>query len=492
MLDRSSGILLPISSLPSNYGIGTFGKEAYEFVDFLKKSGQKYWQILPTGPVSYGDSPYSPFSVYAGNPYYIDLDLLVDEGLLSEKELVSFGFLGDGFHIDYEKQFYNRFKLLKKVYDNAKETYLLDVENYKKSNNWVCDYALFMSLKYKNNQLPWMKWENLELKSDEDTINLAKIELKENIDFWIFLQYLFYKQYFNLKEYANRIGIKIIGDIPIYAAEDSADVWANSNIFMMDNNKIPIKVAGVPPDAFSSEGQLWGNPVYDWDCLKKTSYKWWIDRIEGSMKLYDVVRLDHFRGFDEFWAVNYGSKNAVDGVWMKAYGRELFENVRQQFGDIKIIAEDLGIITNSVVELKDGFGFPGMKIFQFAFDGNDNNLYLPSNYEENSVAYTGTHDNDTLLGWFEKLNDSEKTQVLNYLDTKNDDNINYKIINSLYMSKSNLCIIPLQDFLCISSEARINTPSTVGDNWIWRVRKESLTDELAETIKGMVKRSKRL
>lgn len=491
MFNRSAGILLPISSLQSNYGIGTFGRAAYEFVDFLNKSGQKYWQVLPLGPVSYGDSPYSSFSIYAGNPYYIDLDILIEDSILSKEELISLGVCYNKISIDYENLFYTRFKILKKAYNNANEKYRKEISSFVKDNNWVCEYALFMSLKYKNNQLPWSNWDKSECELNSNTISLAKIQLKEDIDFWTFLQYLFYKQYFDLKEYANGKGIKIIGDIPIYAAEDSVDVWASSNVFLIDDNKIPIKVAGVPPDAFSSEGQLWGNPVYNWEYLKETSYKWWCDRVIWSFKLYDVVRLDHFRGFDEFWAINYGLPNAVDGIWMPAYGYELFKKLKLHSEDVKIIAEDLGIITDSVVKLRNNYKFPGMKIFQFAFDGNKDNPYLPNNYEDNSVAYTGTHDNDTLLGWYEKLNDSEKKDVLNYLDTKKEENINYKIINSLYMSKSNLCIIPLQDFLCIGSEARINTPSTVGVNWVWRIKKETLTDELAEKINSMVIKSKR-
>jgi 4-alpha-glucanotransferase len=493
MFDRSSGILLPISSLPSNYGIGTFGVAAYEFIDFLKRSGQGYWQLLPLGPISYGDSPYSPFSVYAGNPYYIDLDILIEEGILSKKELFPKKYINSEENIDYENLFHNRYDILNKAYKNSYEKFIGEILNFKKANNWVYDYALFMALKYKNNQLPWKEWSSVESKYDENTISLARTELKGDIDFWVFLQYLFYKQYFNLKRYANKNGIKIIGDMPIYAAEDSADVWTNNHVFLMDDNKTPIKVAGVPPDAFSKYGQLWGNPVYDWKCLKETSYKWWLNRIEQSFKLYDVVRIDHFRGFDEFWAVNYGSENAVTGHWLPACGQELFHMVKKNFRDVKIIAEDLGIITDSVVELKNMCEFPGMKVFQFAFDGNDQNPYLPNNYEENSVAYTGTHDNDTLTGWFEELNYNEKKLVLNYLDIKKEEeNINYKIINSIYMSKASLCIIPLQDFLCIGSNGRINTPSTVGDNWRWRVKKELLTDDLAQTIKAMCMNSKRI
>ena len=490
MYNRSSGILLPISSLPSKYGIGTFGREAYEFVDFLQKSGQKFWQILPIGPISYGDSPYSPFSVHAGNPYYIDLELIIEEGLLSKEDCKILYNYEE--HIDYEKQFYNRYKLLKKAYENSKGKYNHNIEIYKKENNWVCNYALFMALKYKNNQLPWHKWDTLEAKRNKCTINIAKTELKDEINFWIFLQYLFYEQYFKLREYANSMGIKIIGDMPIYAAEDSADVWANSNIFLMDGNKVPTMIAGVPPDSFSKEGQLWGNPVYDWGYLKKNSYQWWIERIKWSFKLYDVVRIDHFRGFDEFWAVSYGSLNAIKGQWLPAYGSELFDQVKLIFGDLNIIAEDLGVITNSVLELKNNAGFPGMKILQFAFDENIDNPYLPLNYEENCVAYTGTHDNDTLKGWFDSLVDNKKEEVIKRLNIKETNNINYSVIKVLYESKASICIIPLQDFLCIGVEGRINTPSTLGNNWTWRLNKKSLTDELANKIKLMVSNSHRI
>jgi len=489
MYNRSSGILLPISSLPSKYGIGSFGREAYEFVNFLHKAGQKYWQILPIGPVSYGDSPYSPFSVHAGNPYYIDLDILIEEGLLEDCKVLDF--INDDSCIDYEKQFYNRYDLLRKAYYNSNEKYNSNIEIYKNDNNWVLNYALFMALKYKNSQLPWYKWNTLEAKRDENAISFAKEKLKEDIDFWVFLQYLFYEQYHKLKEYANDMGIEIIGDMPIYAAEDSADVWANNELFIMDANKVPIMVAGVPPDAFSEEGQLWGNPVYNWGYLKETSYQWWIERIKWSFKLYDVVRIDHFRGFDEFWAVPYGSINSIKGQWLTAYGNELFDRVKSILGDLNIIAEDLGIITNSVSELKRSAGFPGMKIIQFAFDGNLNNPYLPENYEENCVAYTGTHDNDTLKGWFYNLDNTKMAEVIKSLNIK-ETNINYNIIKVLYESKASTCIIPLQDFLCIGSEGRINIPSTVGDNWTWRVNKSLVTDDLAHAIKLMVVESNRL
>lgn len=486
---------MAISSLPSKYGIGTFGKQAYKFVDFLCDAGQKYWQILPMGPVSYGDSPYSPFSVYAGNPYYIDLELLIDEGIITEKgcEILE---SGSNNQVDYEKQFSNRYEILFKAYVNSKGKFQNEINTFKSDNTWVLDYALFMALKYKTDQLPWYSWDENIVKRNQEAIKKNEIELNAEIEFWIFLQYLFYNQYFKLKQYANKNGLLIIGDIPIYAAEDSVDVWCNSKLFMLDENKIPQLVAGVPPDSFSKTGQLWGNPVYNWEYLKETSYKWWIDRIEWSFKLYDAVRIDHFRGFDEFWAITHGSENAINGKWLPAYGMELFQNIKEKFGKLNIIAEDLGIITDSVVELKNNACFPGMKVLQFAFDGNTENLYLPKNYELNSVAYTGTHDNDTLKGWFDKLDSSAKQYVLNTIGikvekTNEENNINYELINILYMSQANLCIVPLQDFLCLGSQARTNTPSTLGGNWQWRVNKELLTSDLAEKIKEMVIKSNR-
>jgi 4-alpha-glucanotransferase len=344
-----------------------------------------------------------------------------------------------------------------------------------------------MALKYENNQLAWHKWDEKLVKRDTSVIESIKDELKDEINFWIFLQYLFFDQYFKLKEYANNSGISIIGDIPIYAAEDSVDIWTERKLFMTDENNLPACVAGVPPDGFSDEGQLWGNPVYNWEYLRETEFEWWINRIEFLLKLYDVVRIDHFRGFDEFWAVPYGSENAINGKWLPAYGKELFQKLREKLGNVNIIAEDLGIITDSVVKLKKDLGFPGMKVLQFAFDGNPDNPYLPNNYEENSVAYTGTHDNDTLKGWFEKLDAKARQNVLNILNinenNKNLDDIVYELIKAVYNSKANLCIVPIQDLICLSSEARINTPSTLGGNWRWRLKQSELNDKLSEIIK---------
>ena len=485
MFDRSSGILLPIFSLPSKYGIGTLGREAYNFIDFLSSAGQKYWQILPIGHTSCGNSPYSSFSVFAGNPYFIDLDLLSEEGFIEEADLRHIEPGSHGQYIDYKELFNSRYSILRKAYLN-KGRYC-DLTSFTLDNPWLLDYALFMSLKYKNNQEPWHKWDENLVKRDGDTLQKYKEELDDEINFWCFLQYLFYKQYFKLKEYANSQGLSIIGDIPIYVAEDSVDAWTEKDLFMLDENHLPIWVAGVPPDDFSDDGQLWGNPVYDWEHLRETEYKWWMDRIAFSFKLFDVVRIDHFRGFDAFWAVLKGSLNAVKGMWLPALGNELFKKVKEDLGSLKIIVEDLGVITESVKALKNDTGYPGMKVLQFAFDGNPINQYLPPNYEKNTAAYTGTHDNDTLKGWFEKLTLNEKEYVLEVLnikiDKKNTDSIVYELIKAVYKSRADLCIVPLQDFLFLGSEARINTPSTLEDNWRWRLKSPMIRDELRDKIK---------
>lgn len=504
MLDRSSGILLPISSLPSRYGIGTLGREAYNFIDFLQSAGQKYWQILPIGPTSYGDSPYSSFSSYAGNPYFIDLEMLIEEGLLKVKDLECLD--TDNEFIDYEKQFNTRYNILHKAYLNSVGKFTSEIHQFKIQNNWVLDYSLFMALKYHFNQLPWHKWDESIKNRDEKVIQNFKILLNDEIEFWVYLQYVFYEQYKKLKSYANNKNIMIIGDLPIYVAEDSIEAWTERNMFILDDeNKVSL-VAGVPPDGFSDEGQLWGNPVYNWGYHFKNSFEWWIKKLKWNLKLYDLVRVDHFRGFDEFWAVNAGSKNAIDGKWLPAKGKELFEYALKEIENLNIIAEDLGVITKSVIELKESYNFPGMKVLQFAFDGNPKNPYLPQNYEENSVAYTGTHDNDTLLGWWQKLNVDAKHYVLEsmniknfenqgrseaYEDSRDDCSIIYELLEKLLKSKSKLAIIPLQDYLCLDSNARINTPSTLGKNWLWRLNKKHLNEELSAKIRQLTIKANR-
>ncbi len=476
MLNKKSGVLLPVSALPSKYGIGTFGKAAYEFIDFLISSVQKYWQVLPLGPVSFGDSPYSAFSVYAGNPYYIDLEMLVEEGLISSADCESLN--SDEDFVDYEKQFNHRYKILFKLYENSADKYREAISRFKTENKWVNDYAFFMALKYKNNQQPWYKWDELIKNKDAETLAEEEEGLRHEIDFWVFLQYLFYEQYFKLKEYANLKGISIIGDMPIYVAEDSVEAWADRKLFTTDESGKFTMVAGVPPDYFSSEGQLWGNPVYDWGYLKENSYEWWINRIKWSLRLYDVVRIDHFRGFDEYWAVPCGSENAIKGEWLPACGRELFTEVLKNTDSLRIIAEDLGTITDDVIKLKEEFDFPGMGVLQFAFDGNPGNPHLPSNYTKNTVAYTGTHDNDTLKGWYNKLSTTEQQSVLKSLniDAKNEAEIMDEIILSVLKSNAGIVIIPLQDYLHEGSEARINTPSTIGGNWTWRVKDSQIKE----------------
>ncbi len=484
MLERSSGILMPVSSLPSKYGIGTLGKEAYNFVDFLHLSNQKYWQLLPMGPVSYGDSPYASFSVFAGNPYYIDLDVLIEEGLLSFEDCEILN-VNDKY-VDYERQFNFRYKILHKAFVNSIGKYGNEINEFKDNNQWVDDYALFMSLKYYNNQKSWHEWEDKISKDNIKEIEKYRHMLKDDIEFWIFLQFMFYKQYTKLKDYANSRGIYLIGDMPIYTAEDSVEAWSERSLFMTDACKRPSLVAGVPPDAFSDKGQLWGNPVYNWQYHRMNSYEWWIKRLNLSLKLYDLVRIDHFRGFDEFWAVERGSENAISGSWLPANGREMFNRAAKKIKKLNIIAEDLGIITDSVVSLRNEFNFPGMKILQFAFDGNPQNPYLPENYEENSAAYTGTHDNDTLKGWYKKLDDDTRKYVLKSLNISEEmdiDDIIYAMIERVLASKSILCIIPLQDYLCLGTEARINTPSTLGGNWLWRVDKDMLTKDIIHKIR---------
>lgn len=491
MFKRCSGILMPISSLPSRYGMGTLGREAYDFIDFLISSGQRYWQVLPMGHVSFGDSPYSSFSVYAGNPYYIDLELLIEEGILTYEDCEALD--SDDEYIDYEKQFNLRYEILNKAFVNSKNKYSKKINEFIKKNNWVEDYSLFMALKYYFNQKPWYEWDGDIADRNRDALEKYKKLLKEKTEFWIFLQYKFFEQYYKLKDYTNKKGIYIIGDMPIYGAEDSVDVWSCRKLFKTDEKKLPSLSAGVPPDAFSEEGQLWGNPVYDWGYLKENSYEWWIKRLSWSFSLYDVLRIDHFRGFDEFWAVPKDSLNAVNGRWYPAGGREFFEQVIEELGNINIIAEDLGIITDSITKLKNNFNFPGMKVLQFAFDGNPLNPYLPQNYEENSVAYTGTHDNDTLKGWFMKLDISAKQYVLKCLginDTEGDKIIDL-LIDSVLKSKASLVIIPLQDYLSLDSRGRINTPSTLGRNWVWRVKREMLTEEISMKIKAMTINSNR-
>ncbi|MCR5669831.1 MAG: 4-alpha-glucanotransferase [Butyrivibrio sp.] len=487
--NRTCGVLMPIFSLPSRYGIGTFSKEAYEFVDFLEKAGQSYWQLLPLGPTSYGDSPYQSFSTFAGNPYFIDIESLIKDGLLTAKDADKCDFGKSEESIDYEKLYRSRFVLLKKAYENidksprAKEI-KKEFEAFKKApeNDWLKDYSLFMALKNVYDGRAWNTWdEGLRLRKSASLKEACK-KYAEEIDFYSFLQYLFSVQWTALKAYANEKGIEIIGDIPIYVAFDSADTWASPELFQLDKNNDPIDVAGCPPDAFSATGQLWGNPLYKWDYHKKTGYKWWMKRIAHCYKLYDVVRIDHFRGFDEYYAIPFGNPTAEKGEWRKGPGIELFDIMKKELGQKKVIAEDLGFLTPSVIRLVKKTGYPGMKILQFAFDSREESDYLPHNYTNNCIVYTGTHDNDTTRGWFDKLPKADKKFAKEYLGLKNGKDAVWACIRASFASVSDTVIIPMQDYLELPGEARINTPSTLGGNWVWRMKKDAVTDELTEKM----------
>jgi 4-alpha-glucanotransferase len=486
MNKRGSGILLPIASLPSKYGIGSFSKSAYQFVDFLERSGQKYWQILPIGPTSYGDSPYQSFSTFAGNPYFIDPDQLIEKGLLTAEECEEYDFGNDFRYVDYEKIYLSRFDMLRKAYERSsfltEEAYL----SFRKENiSWLEDYALYMAIKDSYGGLSWANWdEDIKLRKLQ-AMEACQKKLEKDILFYEFIQYQFHSQWEALKSYANSKGIRIIGDLPIYVAFDSADTWSRPELFQLDEKQNPIAVAGCPPDAFSLTGQLWGNPLYRWEAHTATGYSWWLERISYSLKLYDVVRIDHFKGFDEYYSIPYGDETAVNGHWEKGPGYHFFQTLKEQLGEADIIAEDLGYITQSLRDLLKKTGYPGMKVLQFAFDSREESDYLPHNYDKNCIVYTGTHDNDTIVGWLKSINQADYDLARRYLNRKGKDmeEIHWDFIRLAQQSVAKLCIIPIQDYLGLDSEARINIPSTVGNNWKWRVSSDVLTNDLAEKIK---------
>lgn len=487
-MKRSGGILLPVFSLPSKYGIGCFSKDAYKFIDLLEEAGQSFWQILPLGPTGYGDSPYQSFSTFAGNPYFIDPGTLVREGLLTKKECKSYDFGGTPGCIDYEKIYQSRFHLLRKAYSRFEKN--KDYEEFTEKNRfWLDDYSLYMAIKDKNEGTAWTRWEAPLKNRKEEALDRIRRELTEEIDFYRFQQYEFDRQWRKLHAYANKKGIRIIGDIPIYVAFDSADTWAAPELFQFNENKEPTGVAGCPPDAFCETGQLWGNPLYDWEYHKKTDYRWWIRRIQYSLRMYDIVRIDHFRGFDEYYSVPYGEKTAVNGKWMPGPGMDLFRAVEKKLGQPKIIAEDLGYLTPSVLRLLKDSGFPGMKVIQFAFDSRESSDYLPHTYPRNCVVYTGTHDNDTTRGWYHTVGKEARDFAKEYMCKQrlDEDTLAKDFISLAMGSVADLCIIPLQDYLGLGSEARINTPSTLGGNWAWRLTKGQFNKKTAKEIKRITK-----
>lgn len=493
---RQQGILMPISSIPSKYGIGTIGRESYKFVDFLQQSGNKLWQILPLGPTGYGDSPYQSFSTFAGNPYYIDLEMLIEDGYLTEGECETYDFGDNEHYVDYEKIYRSRFQVLRKAWERAVARGVENWQDYRefteRNSYWLEDYALYMAVKNKFGGICFLEWEDDIRLRREDALWRYRQELAEEIRFFRFQQYLFAKQWKQLKRYANDRGIQIVGDIPIYVAFDSADTWANPRLFQLDWEGKPVGVAGCPPDAFSATGQLWGNPLYNWNYHRETGYAWWMQRIAYCYELYDVLRIDHFRGFDEYWFVPYGDATAVNGHWEKGPGYELFATMKDRLGEKKVIAEDLGFLTNSVIELVKRTGYPGMKVLQFAFNAWQDNEYLPHNYPQNCVVYTGTHDNDTTAGFIKTMSKEDQEFAKEYLDHKTIKHLHQAMIRAAISSTADTAIIPIQDYLGLGSEARINIPSTLGINWKWRMDKNALTAELAEQIRRMARMYGRL
>ena len=496
-MKRESGILLSITSLPSKYGIGCFDQTAYDFVDFLARSGQRYWQILPLGATSHAgafDSPYQAYSAFAGNPYFISLDALVEEGVLTEEECGTAEFGSDPAKVDYELLHQNRLPLLHLAYERSSISNVPEYQEFIAENHWwLDDYALFMALKGFFENQSWTQWPTDIRMHYAPALDYYREKLYFDVEFQKYLQFKFYEQWSKLKSYANGKHIQIVGDIPIYVSPDGSDVWAHPEMFQLDENNAPTQVAGCPPDGFSADGQVWGNPLYRWDYHARQGYHWWVTRMWYSYKLYDVVRIDHFRGFDEYFCIPVSSGLAKDGHWEKGPGMDLFRTLQEQLGDRGVIAEDLGLMTDSVRKLVKDSGYPNMKVLQFAFDEADiggANEYLPHNYEPNCVVYTGTHDNETVAGWFAGLSKSQKEQIRDYLadhDTPNK-RMYQKLIHAAMVSSARICIIPVQDWLGLDNSARMNLPGSVDANWAWRLQPELLTETLEDHILTVTKR----
>ena len=486
-MERSSGILLPISSLPSPYGIGTLGKEARDFVDFLAKAKQRWWQILPVAPTSYGDSPYQSFSAYAGNPYFIDLEQLIEIGLLKKEEVEACDWGDDPTRVDYGKIYNSRFALLEKAAVIGWQRYGGEIEAFVNQNkSWLPDYALFMALKRANGMKAWTEWEESVRMRESAALDKAREELAEDIRLFSFIQFVFFRQWRALKAYAHEKNVGIIGDMPIYVAMDSADVWADPGSFQLDSRNVPTEVSGVPPDSFTADGQLWGNPLYNWEAMKADGYGWWIRRMAGASKLYDVIRIDHFRGFESYWAVPGDAKTAKDGRWVKGPGMDLLGVLKRWFPDLEFIAEDLGYLTPQVKQLLDDFGFPGMKVLEFAFDSREPSNYLPHTYTSNCVCYTGTHDNPPLARWRKDAAKEDIALAKKYLGLNRTEGFSRGVIRGGMSSVADLFVAQMQDYL--EDTGRINTPGIPSGNWQWRLTEGKLTDELALEIAEMTTR----
>ncbi len=495
---RSNGVLMHISSLPSDYGIGTLGHAAKEFADYLNRARIQYWQILPVGPTSYGDSPYQSFSSYAGNPYFVDLNLLCEEGYLTYDECKN-TFWGDrADRVNYANMYEKRFPLLWKACDNFRNVKNKDSEQYKEetdkeyrkfltdNSDWVEDYAIFMALKDAHEGKAWFEWEEDIKRRKPDAINEAKTKYSKEIENYCIVQFFFDKQWKQFREYLVEKEIKLIGDIPIYVAYDSVEVWKEPELFALDRKLEQDKVAGCPPDYFNEDGQLWGNPIYNWKKMEKDNFAWWMKRLKRVFAMHDVVRIDHFRGFSSYYSIDGKAENARNGKWVDGPGMKLFDQIKKELGDVNIIAEDLGFLTEDVFKLLKDTGYPGMKVLQFGFgEGDGKNIYMPHNYDRNCVVYTGTHDNETTLGWLQNTSDWVRTNTFAYNNVTDSEGWVWGLIRAAYSSVADLSVIQMQDFLSLGNDCRMNTPSTIGGNWEWRMTKDMLSDGLNDRIKEM-------
>ena len=480
---RGSGILMHITSLPGPYGVGTMGKEAYRFVDFLENAGQSYWQLLPLNPTGYGDSPYQSCSAYAGNHYLIDLDSLVEQGLLYREELENISWCDRDTKANFGKLWENRLPVLRLAYSRFNGSEEFD-RFCRENGSWLSDFSLYMALKDKFGGQSWYCWEDGLKYRDPDSVWNARQELKDATRFYSFIQYLFYSQWESLRQYANARGVSIIGDVPICIPLDSVEVWTNPELFQLDESLTPIAVAGCPPDAFSADGQLWGNPLYRWEEMAKDNYDWWVRRLKAAGKLYDVVRLDHFRGFEAYWSIPYGDETARNGHWVKGPDMDFVNALKTRLPKLRFIAEDLGFLTQEVLDLRDNSGFPGMKVLQFAFDSREPSEYLPHTYIPNTVCYTGTHDNMTTRQWFDTAPAEAVTYAAEYMNLSHEEDYVWGVIRVAQASVSDTCIVPLQDYLDLGGEARMNFPGTATDaNWTWRAQSGVFTEELAARIR---------
>lgn len=484
---RKSGILMHITSLPGPYGVGTLGKSAYAFLEFLHKSGQQSWQMLPLTPTGYGDSPYQSCSAYAGNPYLIDLDTLVRQHLLTKEELLGVDWGEDESHVDFGKLYNGRTPILKLAYSRFRNDRALNAF-IKKNASWLEDFALYMALKETHGYAPWFQWEEKLKFRDPETLEEQKQLLEEPMRFYCFVQYMFYRQWNALRKKAGEYGIELIGDVPIYVPYDSVEVWKDPQLFRLDETLTPTDVAGCPPDAFTADGQLWGNPLYRWDVMKENDFQWWIDRLGAAGKLFDVVRLDHFRGFEAYWSVPYGDENARGGKWVKGPGMDFVNALKEKLPELNFIAEDLGYLTQEVIDLRDESGYPGMKVLEFAFDSKEPSEYRPHTYTANTVCYTGTHDNMTMRQWFEEASDEAVKVAVDYMALTKKEGYVWGTIRTAMSSVSERAIVQMQDYLNLGGEARMNFPGKPSGNWTWRARKGFTSNGLAAKILELTNR----